>query len=525
MRLESRVVGPAFVALAFALVGGAAAQTPPTFGFSGFSSGGLGTTSVAPRDLDHDGQLDLATANVTSGDVSVLLGDGTGSFLPPSVHHGTWLSRVVVAFDVTGDAHPDLVALDNSGTHLELFAGDGSGGFTSMGSIPTGGFSLQTRILQAGDFDLDGKLDVAVLFETVNLGLRVLLNTGTGFGSPIPTALPNTQVLSDMDAGDFDEDGAADLVVARSVVPAGPTIQLLLSNGDGTFVEGGSAVAAGTEVPRAVAAGDLDEDGHLDAALTVAALPGAYVARGLGDGTLAAVVPPFPGVPLVADSNGLAIEDVNADGHRDLVVAYGGGGVTVSLGDGALGFAAAALLPVAPFGFSPGIAVADLTGDGRNDLVVAMPGGHAVAVYTNQTPYAAGLSPYGVGTHGCDGVHGINANGPARIGTPGFRFLFSNAPPSALGALFIADGSAPGGIDYGLDVTFLVDLAGSSFVLAVDAYSDMHGFAFAPVPIPDAPSIVSATLYAQGVFVTLGPCLPTPFGASTSTALAFTIQP
>src|SRR4051812_2932384 len=76
---------------------------------------GKSPSSVAVRDLNNDQRLDLVTANVNTSDVSVLLGNGDGSFLPmQSIAVGARPQSVAVA-DINGDGQPDLVTA-NSGS-------------------------------------------------------------------------------------------------------------------------------------------------------------------------------------------------------------------------------------------------------------------------------------------------------------------------------------------------------------------------------------------------------------------------
>jgi hypothetical protein len=123
------------------------------------------------------------------------------------------------------------------------------------------------------------------------------------------------------------------------------------------------------------AAGDVDEDGHLDLALTRTD-PAGYVVvlRGRGDGTFAPPAPLLPGkhVQGVTGDHVIALADVDSDGHADLVVATEIDGVLLLPGNGDGSFQAARTWSVAPdTGWYPdAIALGDINGDGRTDAVV-----------------------------------------------------------------------------------------------------------------------------------------------------------
>src|SRR5262249_21944804 len=119
-------------------------------------------TSVAIADLNGDGRPDLVVtggiANATNN-VSVLLGNGDGTFIGgASYTAGSGVFSVVVC-DLNGDGRPDIVTANYGATSVSVLLGNGNGTFASpvnyyAGSAP---FSLA-----AADLNGDGKLDLAV---------------------------------------------------------------------------------------------------------------------------------------------------------------------------------------------------------------------------------------------------------------------------------------------------------------------------------------------------------------------------
>lgn len=165
-------------------------------------------------DFNGDGTLDLAVANSGNtgndfgtfdpGDVSVLLGNGDGSFRPQMIYSTEDNPQSVVSGDFNGDGHLDLFA------NGIILTGNGDGTFRPSAPIDGGVFGGPNRIggnATAGDFNGDGKPDLAI---SDNTGVFVLLGNGDGtFESPALYslgAMPGFLVL-----GDFNGDGHLDL--------------------------------------------------------------------------------------------------------------------------------------------------------------------------------------------------------------------------------------------------------------------------------------------------------------------------
>ena len=147
--------------------------------------------SVALGDFNRDGKLDLVVANNVDKDVSILLGDGTGGFVPgpgSPVNLGTAPQALAVG-DFNGDGFPDL-AVAGFNNHVTILLGDGFGGLAVTKSIAVGSFP---KFVATADLNADGKLDIV----TANFGnnnVSVLLGNGSGgftaaSGSPIAVGM------------------------------------------------------------------------------------------------------------------------------------------------------------------------------------------------------------------------------------------------------------------------------------------------------------------------------------------------
>jgi len=323
---------------------------PPAFG------AGTDPDSVAVGDFNGDGKLDLAVANVGSNNVSILLGNGDGTF-QAAVDYGAGSNPDSVAVgDFRGDGKLDLVVANDGSNNVSILLGNGDGTFQAavnygVGSAPTS--------VAVGDFNGDGKLDLAVANELSN-NVSILLGNGDGtFQAAVSYGAGMT--LFSVAVGDFNGDGKLDLVVADAV---SDYISVLLGNGDGTFKTAVQYVA-GLE-PFSVAVADFNGDGKLDLAVANNEGGNVSILLGNGNGTFKAAVNYGTGTAPGA----VAVGDFNGDGKLDLVVGGANSNnvnvVSVLLGNGDGTFQAAV-----NYGAGAGqtsVAVGDFNGDGRLDL-------------------------------------------------------------------------------------------------------------------------------------------------------------
>lgn len=223
--------------------------------------------------------------------------------------------------------------------------------------------------------------------------VTILLGNGDGTFTARAT-IPVAGGPQSVAAGDFNRDGKLDLAV---VSYSSNTATVLLGNGDGTFTEAASSSATGFE-PLSVAAADFNGDGILDLAVTglnggAPGLGTVTVLLGKGDGTFApTAVSPEPG----QNPSSVAVADFNGDGKADLAIANAGSNtITVLLGNGD-GTFAAPLSPAA--GTDPlFVAVGDFNGDAIPDLAAANNSTSSVTVLLTQ--HAQMATAMANGTH------------------------------------------------------------------------------------------------------------------------------
>src|SRR5262249_35124266 len=134
-------------------------RTLPSFGPPANFPVGSTPYSVAVGDFDRDGKLDLVTANFNSNTVSVLLGNGDGSF-QKAADYSAGLNPVFVAVGASnGGGKLDLAVSDWGGRAVSVLPGNGDGTFQ-----PAVTYAVRENPggIAVGDFDRDGTPDLAV---------------------------------------------------------------------------------------------------------------------------------------------------------------------------------------------------------------------------------------------------------------------------------------------------------------------------------------------------------------------------
>ncbi|MEV6580416.1 FG-GAP-like repeat-containing protein [Streptomyces sp. NPDC051582] len=246
-----------------ALGAGAAVQLNPTPGCD--TSGdnpcvARFPTDVAVGDFDGDGTPDLATSNANTNNVSVVIGDGDGTFGAATQFAlgGGAGPQGIAAADLGGDGHLDLITSNSSTGTLSVLSGDGHGGFGAASSV-SAGVALPSK-LRLADVNADGRPDAVIVAPGTPGRVAVLLGDGTG-GFGTASVLSAGKNLSSASVSDLNGDGHADLLVSSTV-----SNEVVVLEGDGTGAFAGPlafGLGAGSN-PQATAAADLDGDGRPD---------------------------------------------------------------------------------------------------------------------------------------------------------------------------------------------------------------------------------------------------------------------
>jgi FG-GAP-like repeat len=316
--------------------------------------------SIVVGDFNHDGHPDLAIATLAG--VDILLNNGDGTF-----HSGTTVPvyGVLAIADVNGDGKPDLLATAYDDSNLQVSLGKGDGTFRPAVAYPAGDCAYGVA---TGDFNHDGKIDVAIANsicswgETVNT-VSILLGNGNG-SFQAPVSFPAGNNPASVAVGDFNRDGKLDVAVPiySGQYSVADNVEVFLGNGDGTLQTGTNFYVDSS--PLQVVVADLNGDGKLDLAAANYGVGEVSVLIGNGAGG-------FRRAHLYASGPGdmaIVAGDFAGKGRDDLI-AVSGGDVSVLVSN-AVGTLRAASVYRTGVNCTD-LAIADFNGDGVPDLLEA----------------------------------------------------------------------------------------------------------------------------------------------------------
>ncbi len=320
----------------------------------------------AVGDFNGDGNLDILSTNANttvwppSGAFQLFWGQGNGTFKPgptipipagfyvvgPPASNGPTSGAT---YDFNGDGNLDLLA-ENLTAHpnvIEALLGNGDGTFTPG---PTTALPQGFNLTEIADFNGDGKLDLLLTASgnsdsAASVSFQVFLGNGDGTFAPAPggtiSVSPGETYVA---VADFNGDGVLDLAVPNGVngvsTPGGldtPPLAILLGNGDGTFQRVPNCCGSPGQQAFNMVAADLNNDGKLDLAVSIANNPGTFQPSllgafpvyietflGNGDGTFqptnySMLLPSDTSLSGSNGTMGLYAADVNGDGKLDFV--------------------------------------------------------------------------------------------------------------------------------------------------------------------------------------------------------------
>lgn len=297
----------------FAPAGGSPMQVPSP-PYDDFASPYTGPLAVG--DFTHSGHVGLAVGLLQNEAAAIFGGNGDGTFVISSASFANGQGGPTIALgaaDFNADGNSDLAIANEISGVSPIDLGYGKGAFSTAGNLYVSSFPSGMAV---GDFNGDGRLDVILAEGTranQNPGLTVSLGNGDGTfaqanGSPIALG----QSLSAIVTGDFNGDGKLDVAVTDSATNA---VIILLGNGDGTF-RAPTTILVGTQ-PMAIVAADFNNDGKLDLAVANFGDGTVTLLLGNGDGTFTASAP----IAVGKGPYGIVAADFNGDGKLDLAVA------------------------------------------------------------------------------------------------------------------------------------------------------------------------------------------------------------
>ena len=323
-----------------------------------YDSGGFNSSSVAIADVNADGKPDLAvtlgcgtSASCTAGSVSVLLGNGDGTFKAAMAYpllSGDVATNGVVVADVNADGKPDLLVSNScaespvcnpSGNFggVDVLLGNGDGSF--MAAMGYASLNSNTNSVAVGDVNGDGNPDLALSsycgigsYCFLNGSADVFLGNGNGTFQNAVAYMPGGYGTTSVGLGDIDGDGKLDLLVSNTCVGVDATctyngattaaMSVLKGNGDGTFQAAVNYDSLGYLADTVVGV-DVNGDGRLDlvtaneCAMDPACASNGSVAVLLNTSTSFGLVPNPAELTLSAGQSGSTTLTVYANGNLD----------------------------------------------------------------------------------------------------------------------------------------------------------------------------------------------------------------
>jgi len=363
-------------------------------GVAGLISANLPTTTLATGaapvfvttgSVRNNGIEDIIVANNTDNTLSLFLGNGDGTFVTPTTAIPTgagpvWITSANFNPTVNNDLNLDLAVVNHTADTVSILLGNGDGTFAPKVDISTGTGTGPVSAV-AATLTSSGFADLVVV-NNANNTLGVFLGNGDGTFKT-PTFIATGRAPSSIAAADFNNDGHIDLAVTNQ---NDNTVSVFIGNGDGTF-RSRTDYAVGT-APVWVSTGDFSGDGFLDLAVANNTDNTVSVLTGVGDGT-------FQAQSVFPAGNGptsLAVADFNVDGRLDIIAAdQTDNAISVLLNLGSGLFGPNFELPV---GTTPvAVASADFDANGRPDAVSADKGSNTATVILNNTNFTGATNP------------------------------------------------------------------------------------------------------------------------------------
>jgi hypothetical protein len=376
--------------------------------------------AIAVGDLNGDGIPDVAIVNIGLNTVTILLGNGDGTFTPAASPATGYEPDGIVIGDFNGDGIPDLAVanydndLNGSGGSVTVLLGNGDGTFSATASSPATGY--EPDALVTGDFNGDGILDLAVANEGSNT-VTVLLGNGDGTftaasASPATGSLPDAIAMAD-----FNGNGIEDLAVANQQ----GTVTVLLGKGDGTFTTAPNLPNSGEYYFSSIVTADFNGDGIPDIAVSGPDYSSVMVLLGKGDGTFTA----GPGPNGTGNAIAMAVGDFNGDGIPDLAAigsfpdgTNAGIGPVIYIGNGDGTFSATAS-DTNSISYSGSIALGDFNGNGTPGVAWTNPGAaFAAPVQWSCDMTGEASASLSLGTHSIEASYPGDANYSSSVSAP-----------------------------------------------------------------------------------------------------------
>ncbi|HNN96912.1 MAG TPA: VCBS repeat-containing protein [Pseudomonadota bacterium] len=290
--------------------------------------------------------MDTPVCNTLSYDSGVVLSIGNMAS-----------SRSIASADINGDGNADLVTADCGANTISIMLGDGTGTFGNVSAVATGEKPSQITLIDISD---DKKIDAVVTCAT---GIYYMRGNGSGsFAQPTKIPDPVTTAPLEHAFADLDRDGHMDLIVTHD---GSSTVSLLNATGPGQFATG-QTVSVGSTPSYPVVA-DFNADGRLDLAMIRTTQSQLAVLFGDSQGKFGTA----KNMQINPGAVGIATGDINSDKLLDLIVGDAFGRISIFLGNGKGDFTAGEWTWFNPGAAIGSFILADFDGDQFLDLAGA----------------------------------------------------------------------------------------------------------------------------------------------------------
>ena len=326
---------------------------------------------VITNDINKDNQLDIISANTQADSISIIMGYGNGTFgeqTVVSLGSGSHPYAVVSA-DLNNDTWLDFVTANDGTNNIDIFFHfnytifvTGNTYYTTYSAGPIG--------IATDDFNHDGNLDVVTSFYwTAQIG--IIFGSGDGTFTPMITySLDPNSLPWDIAVGDFDKDGLKDIVVAQS---SANNICILLGFTNATVLNVIKYSTGNSSTPVSVTINDLNADGNLDIVVANQGSGSIGVLLGYGNGTFSD--PTMYSTGTGSSPSSVTVGDFNNDGRLDIAVANrDANNIGILLGYGNGTFGNQVIFPTGSVALPSAtvwVAVGDFNDDNRLDIATA----------------------------------------------------------------------------------------------------------------------------------------------------------
>lgn len=354
-------------------------------------------TRINSSDIDGDGVPDLVTFNNFSVNIFRNTTTGSGNDITFAAKYSLSLPAGTtshqhygaVVTDLDGDGKPDIALVNNINSRLLLYRNQStSGNIAFSAATLITGFSGPIAVT-AGDFNGDGKPDLAVLNSNTN-AISLLKNKSTtgNLDFEVEASLASGSSPFHMLAADFNNDGKTDLAVSNN--NASGTVTTFENTYSGGLISfnAGVAIAAGVS-PQGMAAADLNNDGAVD--LVVINTGSLSFLRNTSTSSISFSRTSFTPAGALPFAGRVAAGDFDGDNKPDLVIGSNASAIycfknTTVAGAASITFDATVVaVPTGVANGQPvGVCVGDFNNDERPDIADVNAGSANVDVFINK---------------------------------------------------------------------------------------------------------------------------------------------